>query len=73
MPVNLPRIPLNRHRRVLGEDRPATLNTADNLITCLRELGEYTVAQALAEDTRARKRQVCKGTPLHPERQQSRQ
>jgi hypothetical protein len=49
---------LARRRRVLGEDHPDTLNSANNLAVDLRGLGEYQAARELDEDTLARRRRV---------------
>ncbi len=49
---------LTDRRRVLGEDHPATLTSADNLAVDLRELGEYERARQLHEDTLTRRRRV---------------
>ena len=49
---------LARYRRVLGEDHPYTLNSADNLAHDLYRLGEYEQARTLGEDTLARSRRV---------------
>jgi hypothetical protein len=49
---------LARGRRVLGEDHPNTLTSANNLAVDLDELDEYEQARTLNEDTLARKRRV---------------
>ena len=49
---------LARSRRVLGEDHPDTLNSANNLAIDLRALGEHQAARELDEDTLARRRRV---------------
>ena len=49
---------LARSRRVLGEDHPSTLSSANNLAIDLRNLGEYQAARELDEDTLARHRRV---------------
>ena len=49
---------LARRRRVLGEDHPDTLTSANNLAIDLRNLGEYQAARELDEDTLARHRRV---------------
>jgi tetratricopeptide (TPR) repeat protein len=49
---------LELRRRVLGEDDPDTLRSANSHATNLRELGEYEVACQLDEDTLARRRRV---------------
>ena len=49
---------LARCRRVLGEDHPDTLASANNLAVDLRDLGEYQAARELDEDTLARCRRV---------------
>jgi hypothetical protein len=49
---------LGRRRRVLGEDHPDTLWSANNLAADLRGLGEYHAARALDEDVLARRRRV---------------
>jgi hypothetical protein len=43
-------------RRVLGEDHPDTLTSADNLAMLLSRLGESQAARELAEDILARRR-----------------
>ena len=47
-----------RRRRVLGEDQPDTLTSADNLAMILGRVGEHQAARELAEDTLARRRRV---------------
>ncbi len=47
---------LARRRRVLGEDHPDTLTSADNLVMILGRVGEHRAARELAEDTLARRR-----------------
>ncbi|MGH3834828.1 MAG: tetratricopeptide repeat protein [Pseudonocardiaceae bacterium] len=49
---------LTHSRRVLGDDHPDTLRSANHLATCLRELGQHEQARQLAEDTLTRCRQV---------------
>ena len=49
---------LARRRRVLGEDHPGTLASADNLAMILGRVGEHRAARELAEDTLARRRRV---------------
>ncbi len=49
---------LKLRRRVLGEDHPHTLNSANNLAVNLRELGQYEAARRLDEDTLARRRRA---------------
>jgi hypothetical protein len=49
---------LTRSRRVLGEDHPSTLRSANNFAFGLRVLREYQAARELDEDTLTRKRQV---------------
>ncbi len=49
---------LARSRRVLGEDHPDTLTSANNLARDLSELGDYQQARTLDEDTLARRRRV---------------
>ena len=49
---------LARRRRVLGHDHPDTLNSAHNLATGLRALGEVQAARDLDHDTLARRRRV---------------
>ena len=49
---------LARRRRVLGDDHPDTLSSANNLAIDLRNLGEYQAARDLDEDTLARRRRV---------------
>ena len=49
---------LARRRRVLGEDHPDTLTSADNLVMILGRVGEEQAARELAEDTLARRRRV---------------
>jgi hypothetical protein len=43
-------------RRVLGEDHPDTLTSANNLAVDLRKLGEYERARQLQEHIRSRRR-----------------
>ena len=47
---------LARRRRVLGDDHPSTLTSANNLASDLRNLGEHQAARGLDEDTEARKK-----------------
>jgi len=54
-----------RRRRVLGDDHPDTLTSANRLAADLRELGEYQRARALDEDTLARRRRVLRDD--HPD------
>ena len=49
---------LDRRRRVLGEDHPDTLASANNLAVDLRELGEVQAARDLDQDTLDRCRRV---------------
>ena len=49
---------LARRRRVLGEDHPDTLASADNLAMILGRVGEHRAARELGEDTLARRRRV---------------
>jgi hypothetical protein len=49
---------LARRRRVLGEDHPDTLTSANGLAISLRAVGEYQAARELAEDILARRRRV---------------
>jgi tetratricopeptide repeat protein len=49
---------LARRRRVLGDDHPATLFSANNLAVDLRTLGEVRAARDLDQDTLARRRRV---------------
>ena len=49
---------LDRRRRVLGEDHPATLTSADNLAADLRALGQVRAARDLHQDTLDRRRRV---------------
>ncbi|HEY6310673.1 MAG TPA: tetratricopeptide repeat protein, partial [Streptosporangiaceae bacterium] len=49
---------LARRRRVLGEDHPDTLTSADNLAMILGRVGEHRAARELGEDTLARRRGV---------------
>ena len=42
---------LTRYRRVLGEDHPHTLRTADTFAAILREVGQYEQARQLGENT----------------------
>ena len=49
---------LARSRRVLGQDHPSTLTSANNLAADLRDLGEYQAARDLDQDTLARRRRV---------------
>ena len=48
---------LERRRRVLGEDHPSTLHSANNLAADLR-LGEVEAARDLDQDTLERRRRV---------------
>ena len=49
---------LDRQRRVLGEDHPSTLFTANNLAADLRALGEVQAARDLDQDTLDRRRRI---------------
>ena len=49
---------LARRRQVLGDDHPATLDSANNLANILRDLGEYAAARALDEQTLAEQRRI---------------
>jgi hypothetical protein len=49
---------LARRRRVLGEDHPDTLASANNLAAAFRALGENQAARELDQDTLARSRRV---------------
>jgi hypothetical protein len=49
---------LARRRRVLGDDHPDTLSSANNLARVLRALGEVTQACRIADDTLTRRRVV---------------
>lgn len=49
---------LNRKRRVLGEDYPNTLISANCLAADLRALGEVQAARDLNQDTLERRRRV---------------
>ena len=49
---------LARRRRVLGEDHPDTLASANGLAISLRAVGEHQAARELGEDTLARRRRV---------------
>jgi hypothetical protein len=55
---------LARRRRVLGEDHPDTLRSANRLAIDLSNLGEHRAARDLNEDTLARRRRVLGGD--HP-------
>ena len=55
---------LARRRRILGDDHPDTLSSANNLARVLRALGEVGQACRLADDTLTRRREVL-GTD-HP-------
>ena len=57
-PAHLDEDTLARRRRVLGDDHPDTLTSANNLAVDLRELGEHEQARDLDEDTLARRRRV---------------
>ncbi len=56
---------LARKRRVLGEDHPSALMSANNLAEDLRDLGEHQAARDLDQDTLARRRRVLGGD--HPD------
>jgi hypothetical protein len=56
---------LVRRRRMLGDDHPDTLNSANNLAITLQALGEDEHARRLYEDTLARRRRVLGDD--HPE------
>ena len=62
---------LARPRRVLGDDHPDTLTSANNLAPDLSALGEHQQARNLDEDTLARRRRVLGED--HPATQQSEQ
>jgi Tetratricopeptide repeat len=49
---------LDRRRRVLGDDHPDTLPSANNLADDLRRLGEVQAARDLDQDTLDRRRRV---------------
>jgi Tetratricopeptide repeat len=49
---------LARRRRVLGDDHPDTLTSANNLAAGLRAAGDHEGARRLDEDTLARQRRV---------------
>jgi hypothetical protein len=49
---------LDRRRRVLGEDHPDTLRSAESLAYFLSALGEVQAARDLGEDTLDRRRRV---------------
>ena len=49
---------LTRSRRVLGDDHPDTLTSANNLARDLSALGDYQQARTLDEDTLTRRRRV---------------
>ena len=49
---------LDRSRRVLGEDHPSTLDSANQLVNDLRFVGEVQAARDLAQDTLDRSRRV---------------
>jgi acetyl-CoA carboxylase alpha subunit len=49
---------LTRARRVLGDDHPHTLRSADNLATTLLEFGQHALGRQLGEDTLTRMRRV---------------
>ena len=55
---DLHRDTLDRQRRVLGEDHPETLFSANNLAADLHGLGEVRAARDLAQDTLDRRRRV---------------
>lgn len=50
-PGSLAQDTLDRHRRLSGEDHPATLHAANNLVSCLMNLNDFLAARELAEDT----------------------
>jgi uncharacterized protein HemY len=52
---------LTRRRRVLGDDHPDTLNSANNLAINLRQLGEHEQARRLVQDTLTRQRSGTDG------------
>jgi hypothetical protein len=49
---------LTRRRRILGDDHPKTLNSANNLAADLHALGEYERARELDQDTLDRRSRV---------------
>ena len=49
---------LERRRRILGEDHPDTLRSADNLATDLRMLGEVQAAHDLHKEILERRRRI---------------
>ena len=49
---------LTRQRRILGDDHPNTLVSANNLANDLRRLGEHQAARELDEDTLTRRRRI---------------
>ena len=57
-PATLDEDTLARRRRVLGDDHPDTLTSANNLAADLAALGEHEQARALDEDTLTRRRRV---------------
>ena len=58
---------LDRQRRILGEDHPSTLATANNLAINLRYLGDVQAARDLAQDILDRRRRGAgRGPPRHP-------
>ena len=57
-PATWTRTPWTARRRVLGEDHPDTLASANNLAVDLRDLGEVQAARDLDQDTLDRRRRV---------------
>ncbi|HKR48112.1 MAG TPA: hypothetical protein VJT72_00790 [Pseudonocardiaceae bacterium] len=53
--VSLLRTPSTRRRRVLGEDHPHPLNSAEILAADLRALGQHEAAHQLDEDIESRR------------------
>ncbi|WP_159038893.1 MULTISPECIES: tetratricopeptide repeat protein, partial [unclassified Streptomyces] len=49
---------LERRRRVLGEDHPDTLHSAQNLANIVSKLGEHIEARRMSEDVLERRRRV---------------
>jgi hypothetical protein len=58
MARNLNQDTLERRRRVLGENHPATLLAASNLAVSLHAVGEHDAARALDQETLARRRSI---------------
>ena len=57
-PATWTRTPWTASRRVLGDDHPDTLTSANNLANDLRALGDVQAARDLDQDTLDRRRRV---------------